>query len=265
MSVTKIVLIGAGRVATQLGKALKSIDKKIVQVYSRTMESASRLAAELGSTPETNLTKIDRNADLYLISVSDDAISEIAASLSLEGKIVAHTSGSVAMDTLKLVTSRHGVFYPLNTFSTTKAINLAHTPICIEAADKSTEEQLLALGRSISGDVRLINSEQRSMIHIAAVFACNFSNFMFVNAAEVLKNANVSFDILMPLINETVDKLKEISPEEAQTGPAFRNDLKVLEKHIGLLTKAKAKMLIYKMLSDQINDFFKKKQQKLPK
>lgn len=259
MSVNKIVLIGAGRVATQLGKALKAQDKSIVQVYSRTKESAERLAFQLGSTAATNLAKIDRHADLYLISVSDDAIGQIAESLRLEGKIVVHTSGSVTMDALKMVTNHYGVFYPLNTFSKTKAIDLASTPICIEAADRNTEKQLLELGSKISGDVRLINSQQRTMIHIAAVFACNFTNFMFVNAEEILKKADVSFDILMPLIAETVDKLKNISPEEAQTGPALRNDMKILEKHLELLKADKTKMLTYKMLSDQINDLFNSK------
>jgi predicted short-subunit dehydrogenase-like oxidoreductase (DUF2520 family) len=259
MSVNKIVLIGAGRVATQLGKALKSQDKTIAQVYSRTKDSAAQLAAELGSAFVTNLAEIVPHADLYLISVSDDAIGQIAESLRLEGKIVVHTSGSVTMDALKMVTNHYGVFYPLNTFSKTKVIDLASTPICIEAADKATEKQLLELGSKISGDVRLINSQQRTMIHIAAVFACNFTNFMFVNAEEILKKADVSFDILLPLIAETVVKLNEVSPEEAQTGPALRNDKKILEKHLELLKADKTKMLTYKMLSDQINDFFKKK------
>lgn len=259
MTVNKIVLIGAGRVATQLGKALKAQNKTIVQVYSRTRTSAEHLAFQLGSYAATSLAKIDMQADLYLISVSDDAITQVAESLKLEGKIVVHTSGSVTMDALKPVTSQYGVFYPLNTFSKTKDIDLASTPICIEAADKTTEKQLMELGSKISGDVRLINSQQRTMIHIAAVFACNFANFMFVNAQEILKNADVSFDILMPLIAETVDKLKNISPEEAQTGPAFRNDIKVMEKHLEILKADKTKMLTYKMLSDQIGNFFNRK------
>lgn len=256
MSINKIVLIGAGRVATQLGKALKGADKEIIQVYSRTDTSAGQLAKLLDAKAETDLSKLETTADLYLIAVTDDALLQIAGLLKLDGKAVAHTSGSVPMDSLKQVSGYHGVFYPLNTFSKTKEIDLKKTPFCIEAGDTNTEQQLFELAKEISDDVRTINSQQRATIHTAAVFACNFTNFMFVNASEILKNAGLSFDILMPLIAETVHKLKTIDPKEAQTGPALRNDLNVLSKHIESLKHDADRQKLYELISRQIRDFF---------
>jgi predicted short-subunit dehydrogenase-like oxidoreductase (DUF2520 family) len=262
MSISKIVLIGAGRVATQLGKALKDTGKEIIQVYSPTNDSAEKLATLLEAKPATDISNLFVNADLYLISVADDAILQIAKSLKVDGKTVAHTSGSVPLDILEQVSGFHGVFYPLNTFSKRKKIDLKKTPFFIEAGDKNTEAQLSELAKKISDDVRTINSQQRATIHIAAVFACNFTNFMFVNAAEILKNEGLPFDIMLPLIAETADKLKTIDPIHAQTGPALRNDLDVLSKHIEMLKNDADRQRLYDMISGQIREFFNEKNKK---
>lgn len=251
-----IVLIGAGRVATQLGKALVKHNKKIVQVVSRTKSSAEKLAAALGAAAEINLNNIDRIADIYIIATADEAVPQVVQGLKMPDSIVVHTSGSLPMNLLRHVSDKYGVFYPLNTFSKTKEVDFLTTPVCIEASDPETRDLLIDLAKAISFDVRLINSQQRAILHIAAVFACNFTNFMFVNADEILKNAGMQFDLLMPLIKETIDKLNTLSPAEAQTGPAVRNDKEVLQKHLQTLKGDKNKRIIYEVLSDQITRFF---------
>lgn len=259
MPINNIVLIGAGRVASQLGKVLNQNNKTISQVYSRTPASAARLAATLNSGFVVDLRNLDPGADLYIISVADDAIEEITQQLNFAGKIVVHTSGSVSMEVLRKVSDRCGVFYPLNTFSASGGPDLSTTPICIEANDKETEDVLVALGREFSTDVRLITSDQRAMIHLAAVFACNFTNFMMVNADEILKIAGLKFEILLPLITETISKLRKMNPKDAQTGPSLRNDLKVIEKHLHMLDDDPGKKQIYELVSKQINVFFNSK------
>jgi len=259
MPIRSIVLIGAGRVATQLGKALHKQNKTISQVYSRTMENATQLGFKLNAKPVNEISGIDSNADLYIIAVADDAIAEIATKVNFPGKIVVHTSGSVAMEALSPISEKSGVFYPLNTFSKSGVIDFSSTPICIEASDNITGQELTDLGKLLSNDVRYINSRQRAVIHLAAVFACNFTNFMMVNAEEILKTANVDFDILLPLISETISKLSLISPKDAQTGPALRNDVTVLQKHLDMLGDDQGKKMIYELISRQINDFYNSK------
>lgn len=259
MPINSIVLIGAGRVATQLGKALQSQNKRITQVFSRTIDSATQLAIKLNTKPVNNLSGIDPNADLYIISIADDAIAGIADKLNFPEKIVVHTSGSVAMEAISPISQKFGVFYPLNTFSKSGEIDFSSTPFCIEAGDKTTGQELTVLAKLISKDVRYINSQQRAVIHLAAVYACNFTNFMMVNAEEILKSANVDFDILLPLISETISKLKFISPKDAQTGPALRNDTGVIQKHLGMLEDEQGKKMIYELISRQIHDFYNSK------
>lgn len=258
MGIHSVVLIGAGRVATQLGLTLIRHQIRILQVYSRTASSAASLAKVADSDFTDDLSNLNQQADLYIISVTDDSIRQIISRLNIKNKLVVHTSGSVPMEVLAPLSGSFGVFYPLNTFSKEKNINLSATPFCIEASDPHTEQNLLDLARIISSDVRLINSEQRAVIHLAAVFACNFTNFMMVNADEILKKQGISYEILLPLINETIGKLSTISPKEAQTGPALRNDQEIIKKHLEMLTNEPEKQLIYQLISEQIQTYFSK-------
>lgn len=258
MGIHSVVLIGAGRVATQLGLTFVRHQIPVLQVYSRTAASASALAKTTGSDFTDDLSNLNQQADLYIISVADDSISQIVNQLNLKNKTVVHTSGSVPLEILAPVSSSYGVFYPLNTFSKDKAIDLAKTPFCIEANDPQTEHNLLQLARLISIDVRLINSQQRAVIHLAAVFACNFTNFMMVNADEILRNQGISHNILLPLINETISKLSAISPKEAQTGPALRNDREIIKKHLEMLATDPDKKMLYQLISEQIQTYFSK-------
>lgn len=262
MAINHIVIIGAGRVATQLGKAFVKQNRKVVQVISRTKSSAEKLAAGLGANAETDLNNIDSSAGICIIATTDEAVPLIAQKLKLPKSIVVHTSGSLNMDVLRHSSDNYGVFYPLNTFSKTKDIDLSSTPICIEASNQETGDLLLDLAQAISSDVRLINSQQRAVLHIAAVFACNFTNFMFVNADEILKKAGMQFDLLLPLINETIDKLNALTPAEAQTGPAVRNDKNILLKHIQSLQSDEDKRILYELISGLITRFFSENKNK---
>jgi predicted short-subunit dehydrogenase-like oxidoreductase (DUF2520 family) len=158
------------------------------------------------------------------------------------------------MDVLKNVSSNYGVFYPLQTFSKTRDVDFSDIPICIEACCDETCDALNLLAKEISNDVRKINSAQRQFIHLAAIFASNFTNHMYTLADEILEKENVSFDILLPLIRETAKKIESKSPKDAQTGPAIRGDMKIIEKHIQDLQSEPGKLVLYKIISKLIMD-----------
>ena len=228
----KVVLLGGGNVAYHLTKQLlKSDIVKLVQVYNRSIEKISYLQSK---TQITNNLKALIAADIYIISVSDDAIPTLSSQLKFKGKLVVHTSGSVAMDELK-TNANKGVFYPLQTFSKNKEVDFSEIPICIEATSKKGLDTLETLAKSISKTCICINSEQRKNLHAAAVFVNNFVNHLYFIGNEICAKNNIPFNILVPLIKETANKISMLPPFEAQTGPAKRNDIKTIEKHKALL------------------------------
>jgi predicted short-subunit dehydrogenase-like oxidoreductase (DUF2520 family) len=250
---TKIILIGAGNVATQLGIALSDAGYHISQVYSPTKKSSALLAKKLKATAITDLKKIERDAAVYIIAVKDDAIADVAKKLHLKDRIVVHTSGSVSIDVLKNVSKNYGVFYPLLTFTKEKKVDFKTVPFCIEGSNKATSTTLQYFAKSISSNVQLISSEQRKVIHLAAVFACNFSNHMYAIAEGILKKNKLSLDILKPLIEETAMKIRDQSPAKVQTGPAVRGDKKTMEKQLKMLSGSKKLKEIYKLISTDIS------------
>jgi predicted short-subunit dehydrogenase-like oxidoreductase (DUF2520 family) len=257
----KIVIIGAGNVATHLALALQKSGHTIAQVYSKRLSSAGSLAKMLRCASTDLIQNIDITADLYIVAIKDDAISEVAELLNLKNKIIVHTSGSVGMNVLKPASKNYGVFYPLQTFSKTSKVNFKTVPICLEANNTNTLNKLIAVAESISSNVQKINTEQRKTIHVAAVFACNFTNHLYAIADCLLAADNLSLDILKPLIEETAKKIKENSPANVQTGPAARNDKKTMDNQLQMLAKQKDYQQIYKLLSKSIMDFTKNKKQ----
>ena len=251
----KIVIIGSGNVATHLGLALKKSNHSIVQVYSLHKSSAGKLAKVLKCEYITECLKIDKSADIYIIAVNDDAIQKVVTQLRLDEKIVVHTSGSVEMDILKPSSKNYGVFYSLQTFSKNSKVDFKTIPICIEANNATTLKVLMAIAKSISGNVQKINSEQRKSIHLAAVFANNFSNHLYTIASAILSSANVSLDILKPLIEETARKIKNSPPNETQTGPAIRDDKKTINNHLKMLSNKKEYQKLYSLMSKSIIEF----------
>jgi predicted short-subunit dehydrogenase-like oxidoreductase (DUF2520 family) len=254
-STHKVVLLGAGNVATQLGKALHKSGFLISQVYSPTKKSATALAKKLKSTSISDLTKIDLAASVYIIAVKDDAIPLLAQQLKLQDQLIVHTSGTVEMHVLKGCSKNYGVLYPLQTFSKDKPLDFKNIPLCIEANNKATMTSLEYFAKRISKNVQRINSEQRKILHVAAVFACNFTNHLYAIAASILADHQLSFDLLKPLIIETADKIKSNDPVKMQTGPAVRKDVKTMDAHLKILSKDKKLKTIYKLMSDHIGSY----------
>jgi len=247
-----IVCIGSGNVATHLAIAFKAVGAELVQIWSRDIRNGEILAALTKSTAVSDWNKLDRNADCYLIAVKDDAIPAVAERLKGLKGIVVHTSGATAMDALAQTGTGYGVLYPLQTFSKTKAVDLTKVPLCIEASDPATFEKLSAIAHLISPLVSLVNSEQRKVLHLAAVFACNFSNHLYALSHTILEHYQLKFELLKPLILETAEKVQTSLPEEVQTGPAIRNDEETMKKHMALLREFPEMQEIYEMLSKSI-------------
>ncbi|MCF8233266.1 MAG: DUF2520 domain-containing protein [Bacteroidales bacterium] len=253
-----IVLIGAGNVASHLGIALMLKGLNIVQVYSRTLETAKNLAFELSGDFTNSPGEIETNADLYIVSIPDQATGELLPQIMLKDELIVHTSGSLPMNILSGVSANHGVFYPLQTFSKKRKLDYSTIPFCIEANSLENLEKLHDLADLLSGRVFDLDSIQRKQAHLAAVFACNFSNHMFRISDDILKEYDIPFDLLKPLITETAAKVMEHHPKEAQTGPALRNDSQVIEEHLRLLEKHKDIRELYKQITRDINKRFNK-------
>lgn len=238
-----VVLVGTGNVAHHLFKALKN---HIIQVFGRNTKTLKYFSA---NTPTTSSINKLKEADLYLVAVSDDAIIEVSSQLSNVRGLVAHTSGGVPISVLAL--KRRAVFYPLQTFTAGKELNFIDIPICLEAENQDDYAILETLANSISNSVHRVNSKQRKKLHLAAVFANNFSNHLFQISKEICENENLDFDLLMPLIQETINKIGFLSPMEAQTGPAKRNDIQTMQKHLDSLESSIHKK-IYQVISESI-------------
>ncbi|MCB2221701.1 MAG: DUF2520 domain-containing protein [Bacteroidetes bacterium] len=256
--IKNIVLIGAGNVATHLGYALEKGGFQIVQVYSRTKAAAQKLADDLYTDFTTDLHSIRKDGDLYIISVRDSAVKNIAEQLQIAPNPVVHTSGSLDLEILKQTSDRRGVFYPLQTFSKSRNTQFKTIPICLEANSEELLAELENMAGKISDHVQRINTERRRILHLAAVFACNFPNFMYTIAEEIVEQGDFNFDILRPLIKETTEKIMINLPIESQTGPAIRNDQNIMNKHLEMLQAYPAYQKLYEMISREIHENSKK-------
>ena len=250
----KIVFIGSGNVATHMAMALKNAGSDIIQIYSRTDTNAQLLAHKVSAEPISDLNNLNREADLYIFSLNADILPSFDKMMPDTSGIWAHTAGSVPMNLFggRLNRGGYGVIYPLQTFSKEREMDFTKISIFIEGDIIETKNSLLSLARTISDDVKFLDSESRKYLHLAAVFANNFSNHMFTLANEILRERGIEFDALRPLIVETAAKVLEMEPKKAQTGPAIRLDVKVINKHLELIKDDKIKE-IYTILSESIN------------
>jgi len=250
----KIVLLGAGNLAFHLTDCLLN-DKNIevVQVYNRSLEKINYLKSKTSIT--NNLLAL-KEADIYVIAVSDNAILELSKSLISKNKLVVHTSGCVDMNDLHSISNK-GVFYPLQTFSKEKNIDFSTVPICIEASNEKDLDLLENLAKSISNTVYKINSEQRKNLHVSAVFVNNFVNHLYYIGNEICAENNIPFEILLPIIKETAKKIETLSPFESQTGPAKRNDSSTITEHLAILNNKQQE--IYTLLTKSIQETYGKK------
>ena len=250
-----IVILGTGNLGKHLFDAFTAQNGvEIIQVYGRSQNTLSYFKNQINTTSDLSNIK---EADVYLIAISDDAISEVSKFLLGKKGLMVHTSGSIPMNALPNK-HRSGVFYPLQTFSANRKVNFKEIPICIEAENKEDYDLLYELASAISDKVIQIDTDQRKVLHLAAVFANNFTNHIYHTAQEICIQNDVPFELLLPLIKETAAKIQDLSPLDAQTGPARRNDTGTLEKHLVQLENKKHNK-IYALLSESIRKTYGKK------
>ena len=252
----RIVLIGAGNVATHLGVAWQQAGCKVVQVYSRTEQSALELACRLGVPFVTSLADVSMDADIYVVAVKDAVLQELIPALAKdrEDALFVHTAGSMPMCVWNGHALRHGVLYPMQTFSKAREVDFASVSFFVEANNEVDMETLKILAGTLSPKVYEATSAQRAYLHMAAVFACNFANHMYALSARLLEKNGLPFDAMLPLIDETARKIHGLHPHDAQTGPAIRRDANVMDKHLNMLADEPRIKEIYRIISDNIQE-----------
>lgn len=259
MELNRIVLIGAGNVATHLGKALWQAGYNIVQVYSRTIESAKALADCLNASYTTMLEDVCADANLYIVALKDSALQDLLPLIvrGRESALFVHTAGSIPMDIWKGYIMHYGVFYPMQTFSKQREVDFENVPFFIEANGEKEMLALKRMARSLSPNVYEATTEQRKSLHLAAVFACNFTNHMYALCNHLLAKNGIPFEVMLPLIDETASKVHGLHPKDAQTGPAVRYDLNVINRHLEMLKEEPEAQKIYEMISKSIHRYDK--------
>ncbi len=248
----EIVIIGSGNAATVLGRKFTAAGHKIIQVIGRNAKAASELAYEWDTESANYLSLVNPKADVYIIAVSDDALKEITSNLKLPGKVVAHTAGSVPKEILKNVSNHYGVLYPLQTLRK-EILALPDIPFFYDGSDEIANNTLQQLAQSVSYEQAMpAGTGERMKLHVAAVIVNNFTNHLFAMAEKYCKKEGINFHQLIPLIEETVKRLKTSSPSHSMTGPAFRNDKDTIQKHLELLNEYPQLQNLYRVITESI-------------
>lgn len=249
MKKQRAVMLGSGNVATHFALALK--DKcEVVQIYSRTLANAQQLAEKVECEAVDDLKMVVKDADVYIIAVNDDAIASVIANAPCNDALWLHTSGSTPIEVFEGKRAHYGVCWPVQSLSKSNIVKMDDVHLFIEGNNDKATQRLEKFAYAISHNVHQATSHDRLLLHIASVFACNFANHMFTLSSEVLDEAGLPFDVMLPLIKTAVEKLERLTPQESQTGPAARGDEKIIEKHLSTLKGDKRK--IYEMLSKSI-------------
>lgn len=248
----KIVFIGAGNLATRLSLAMQRVGMQIGQVYSHTEASARQLATRLGCPWTNDLSALQEDGDLYVFSLKDTVLSDVISKVKPNNGMWVHTAGSMPMSVFEGYAQRFGVLYPLQTFSKGRNVNFDVIPIFLEANTDKNADYLKNIASALSENVRFMSSEKRRSLHLAAVFACNFTNHIYTLSYKLLENESIPADVLLPLIDETVSKIHSMPPAAAQTGPAIRYDENVINKHLAMLDDPDMQA-IYRLLSQNIH------------
>jgi predicted short-subunit dehydrogenase-like oxidoreductase (DUF2520 family) len=252
-----VAIIGAGNVAWHLAPALEDAGHTVTEVYARTLKSAFRITERVyEALPKDDLDFSDSKAELFIMAIKDAAITEVSDEIILpEGAILIHTSGTVELDILNFSSASYtGVFYPLQSFSIGKKVEWEELPILVESEDEEILQKLKKLAKSLTHQVYTVKSKDRKALHVAAVFASNFSNHMIRIAEEIMRRQGLDFEILKPLIIETISKSLQIGAKNAQTGPAIREDYETLEEHHQFLNYNEPIAEIYRLISQDIID-----------
>jgi predicted short-subunit dehydrogenase-like oxidoreductase (DUF2520 family) len=253
-----ISFAGAGRVASALAIRISEAGYNVERIVSPTAVKGQALASDCSALWSDKL-QFPPTTDLIIVAVPDHKLHEVLSTVRCnETTSVVHTAGSFGLDIFPPHIIRKGVFYPLQTFTSGRTTDLTDLPFLLEASNEGTASMLYRLAESLGGMPRFINSEQRMMIHTAAVFICNFTNHMLTAGSRIAQKGDIPFDIFIPLLRETISKAIEMGPEISQTGPAVRNDLNTIEKHLELLSSSPEFKKIYKEVSESIINFYKK-------
>ena len=247
-------MVGAGNVASHLGKAFQRAGCEVLQVYSRTEASALELAGALATTYTTSLEDLRTNAHLYVVALKDAVLQELIPHIVKNNPdaVFVHTAGSMPMQVWEGSARRYGVLYPMQTFSKAREVDFTSVSFFVEATGKAELAVLKSMATSLSPKVYEATSAQRASLHMAAVFACNFANHMYALSARLLEKNGLPFDAMLPLIDETARKVHELHPQDAQTGPAVRRDANVMGKHLTMLADEPDLSEMYKIISDSI-------------
>jgi len=251
--IQKVSIIGTGNLAWNLIHALNLVNVTIVEVFGRSNVNIPHLSGNTRYCLSEDYSALDVEADLVFLAITDDAIGEIANKIPNKQIPVVHLSGSCHIQLLKDAGfENYGVFYPLQTFSKARLIDFSNIPLFLEASSKSLEVELANLARKMSTSVHITKFEQRRNLHVAAVFACNFSNHMLSQAETICKQHNIEFSVLKTLIYETFTKALEMGPFEGQTGPALRNNSRIISEHLKALENQPELSKLYQMITQSI-------------
>ena len=254
----RVVLIGSGNTATILGRLMKQSNHQIVQVFGRTAATTDALAKQLGASYCTDAGKIDNSADLYVIAVSDEAVSEVASKLSLHNKLVVHTAGSVPKEVLKHASVNYGVLYPLQSLRK----EMKELPLIPLLVDGNTSDDLTLIydfAQTLSKQVQKANDEERLRYHLAAVMVNNFSNHLYTLVQDYCKQTGTDFGFLLPLVQQLPQRLADHLPQDLQTGPAIRGDKATINKHLQLLSDHPQIKNLYALFTDSIQEYYQKR------
>lgn len=247
----KITIVGSGNVASWLAFTLNKSCVCVKQVYGRSLSSATRVASLCGAEVVDRLSDLDTDSDYYLFSLKDDAYAEVLSSIPFQMSCAVHTAGSLPQSVFDGHARHYGVLYPFQTISETADFDSLKVPLCIEGENEDSYQLILKLADFISPFVSRINGEQRAALHLAAVFASNFSNALYDVAFQLLSDAGIEWKVMQPLLQQTLDKTMQMTPRHAQTGPAARNDQTIMARHLAQLPSAEWQQ-IYQMMSDYI-------------
>jgi len=251
-TIRKIIFLGAGNLATNLALALTAKGFEIVQVYNRGKKAGQLLAQKTGAAYISDLKKLSKQADLYIVAISDDSLERVIEQVRVGDKLIVHTSGSMNMNILKSSSENFGVFYPPQTFSKEHPVSFKGVPVCIEANSRKSEDLLRMFALSFTRNVHLVDSDQRKMIHLAAVFANNFTNFMNAISEDLMEKEGLDFGILHPIISQTAANVQYKNLFQLQTGPALREDKRVIENHLATLRKHPEYRKVYDLITKLI-------------
>jgi len=254
----KICFIGAGNLATQLSVSLQREGFAIEQIFSRTEKTAGELAARLNTEFTCDPEAITREADMYFVALKDAAFEKVLHKIDFQDSLVVHCSGSMPLSVISGCSANTGVFYPLQTFSKTREVDFRSVPVFVESDSEGNRHMLIRVAKKIAEHVSVMNSEKRKILHISAVFACNFVNHLYTLSSEILNSKDIPFDVIKPLIEETTRKVQVMDPEKAQTGPAVRFDKKIISDHVEQLSGFPGYAELYNSLSKSIFEHHQK-------